>query len=146
MESASPLGLDVEFSRLAPAIAHRLLDAPDGVVDWQACHAGPARVRLAVAGDVLEGAGYAERLEVTIAPWALPVPRGPLGRWIAGSGRSLVWIVWEGAHPLALAWLDGARLVAELMLRDDGLVLGSAGRLVPWPIAPSSPTRPSASS
>jgi len=125
--SAPPLALEVELLRLAPAISHRLLDSPDGAVDWQAC-APAAHVRLAVAGEVLEGAGYAERLEVTIAPWALPLRTLHWGRWVADA-RSLVWIVWEGPHPLALAWLDGV-LVEDPRVLDDGLSLGDAGRLV----------------
>lgn len=123
---APSLALDISLLRVAPDISRRLLDSPQGTVDWTAW-APAAAVRLAVGDDVLEGEGYAERLDLTIAPWAIPVRAFHWGRWVAGS-RSLVWIAWEGSHPLALAWLDGVP-VADPRIAEGEVAMGRAGHL-----------------
>jgi hypothetical protein len=102
---APALALHVVAERLAPAISHRLFEAPGGTVDWTAW-APAARVRIAVADATWAGAGYVERLDLTIAPWAVPVDTFTWGRWIGGTS-SVVWITWRGPHPLRLAWHDG---------------------------------------
>ena len=123
---APSLGLDVSLLRLAPEVSQRLLDSPDGTVDWMAW-APAASVRLAIGDEVLEGEGYAERIDLTIAPWALPVRALHWGRWVGGP-RWAVWLRWEGSHPLCLAWLDGVPVPAP-RVGEDGVDLGDSGRL-----------------
>lgn len=55
------------------------------------------------------GRGYAEQLVMTAAPWRLGLSRLWWGRF-CGRRHSLVWIVWEGRHPLRLVLFDGERI------------------------------------
>jgi hypothetical protein len=123
---APSLALDVSLLRLAPDLSRRLLDSADGVVDWMAW-APSAEVRLTLGDEVLTGEGYAERIDLSIAPWALPLQTLRWGRWIGGS-RSAVWIVWEGPHPLRVAWLDGVPVAAP-QVGEDRVTLGDAGTI-----------------
>jgi len=124
---APSLELDVELLRLSPEASRRLLDSPDGAVDWMAW-APSADVRMRIGDELLRGEGYAERVDLSIAPWALPLRTLVWGRWVSGS-RSAIWLVWEGRHPLRLAWLDGVPAPAP-DVGEGEVSLGAAGRLV----------------
>jgi hypothetical protein len=63
------------------------------------------------------GRGYAEKLVMTVAPWRLGINRLWWGRF-CGENRSLVWIVWEGRHPLRLALLDGTDVRLDAVTAD----------------------------
>lgn len=52
------------------------------------------------------GRGYVERLMLDVAPWKLGLRTLRWGRF-CGTHHSLIWIEWEGRHPLQLALLDG---------------------------------------
>jgi hypothetical protein len=99
------LALDVAVTRVAAPIAHRLFADDAGAVDWTAWSPA-ADVRITTPHGCWQGAGYAERLDLSIAPWAVPVDTFRWGRWVDATG-SFVWIAWDGPHPLRLAWLDG---------------------------------------
>ncbi len=123
---AKSLALDVSLLRLAPDVSHRFLDTPDGTADWTAW--GPAAdVYITVGEEVLHGAGYAERIDLTIAPWAVPLRTLNWGRFVAGN-RSAIWISLEGPQPQTVAWLDGAP-VAGASIAEESVTLGGAGRL-----------------
>jgi hypothetical protein len=72
----------VEFERLESGFGQRLLDSPDGVVDWH-CELPRAAVRLRAGDDVLEGIGYVERLELSLLPWRIPAREIRWGRFLA---------------------------------------------------------------
>jgi hypothetical protein len=55
-----------------------------------------------------EGLGYLERLELTMAPWQLPLGRLIWGRFVHPRG-GLVWIDWQGPHPRRVLLHDGER-------------------------------------
>ncbi len=120
------LHLSADADRRIGPFDHRLFATPAGTLDWH-CEAPLARVRLVRDGTVIEGDGYVERMALGIAPWAVPVSRFLWGRW-TGPGRSLVWIVWEGPHPLRLAWLDGV-LVPDAVPGTERVDLGARGSL-----------------
>lgn len=120
------LHVSVDATRGQRPFAQRLLDSPAGTLDW-CCEAPSARVRMATPSGAIEGAGYVERMELGIAPWALPIERLRWGRW-SGASRSLVWIRWEGRHPLQRAWLDGD-LVPDALAAAAGVDLGPLGAL-----------------
>ncbi len=145
--TCAPLHLDLELERLDTPCTARLLETPAGVLDW--CAEAPrAHVRIRRGDDVLEGLGYAERLEVGVAPWKLPIGTLRWGRWTAPR-RSAVWIVWEGPHPLRVGFVDAVRTTDVAVHRgvvalgptrlalSDGTVITSAtlghqlGALVP---------------
>jgi hypothetical protein len=123
---APPLGCTVTGREALAPFSRRLLDCPDGTVDW-CCEVPAASVTIAIVGQpAIVGRGYAERLNLTIAPWRLPIRQLRWGRWISDAGsRSLVWIDWQGAKPRTDVFLDG---VAEndSGVEDDGVRAGSA--------------------
>ncbi len=55
---------------------------------------------------ILEGRGYAERLEMTIAPWALPLHSLRWGRFVSPE-EQILWIEWWGEHPLRRVFRNG---------------------------------------
>jgi hypothetical protein len=107
---AAPLELTVECLRRAPAFRHRLLDTTCGVLDWH-CEVPRAAVRLRAGETVVEGAGYAERIELSLLPWRIPADEIRWGRFLAG-GISVVWIEWRGECPRQLVFVDGRRAQA----------------------------------
>ncbi len=54
----------------------------------------------------MQGLGYVERLEMTIAPWKLPIDELRWGRFLSDSD-SLVWIDWKGSHSCRIVLQNG---------------------------------------
>jgi hypothetical protein len=96
-----------------------------GVV-WR-CVMPSADAVVHVNGRTLRGCGYAELLELTVAPWTLPLRELRWGR-AAGEKHSLVWIRWSGANPLQIAVRDGEVCQAD-SIEDDRVVLPGGFRL-----------------
>lgn len=114
--TSDPLALHGEWHALAAPIARTLLTSPLGVVDWS-CVAPRARVAIVSPSGRVEGLGYAERLRLTLPPWALPFRTLRWGRHVSDR-HALVWIEWDGGQPMRVAWLDGeiqpsARVIAS---------------------------------
>jgi hypothetical protein len=105
---ARPLGCAVRCGPTLAPFSRRLLERPDGAVDWH-CEVPAASVTVSVADrPAVVGRGYAERLEMSLLPWRLPIEELRWGRWIADAGdRSLVWIDWKGSRPRTDVYLDG---------------------------------------
>jgi len=94
-----PLGLTGSWTEPVGAHEALLLDDGRGTVRWQVL-AARAAVRLERTGQpTLAGWGYAERLELNIEPWRLPIDTLFWGRFHAATD-TLVWIGWEGDAPL----------------------------------------------
>jgi hypothetical protein len=125
--NAPALGLSVEFERLESGFGHRLLHSPDGMVDWH-CELPRAAVRLRTRDAVLQGKGYAERLELSVLPWHLPAREIRWGRFLA-EATSVTWIEWRGAHPQRLVFHDGQQVPAEA-IAEEGLRFGAGIELV----------------
>jgi hypothetical protein len=130
---SEPLGVAVTCAPRVPPCSMRLLDQPEGVVDWR---------NVAPCADVaitskrhppIAGSGYAERLTMSVAPWRLPIRQLRWGRWISRSGaRAVVWIDWRGLHPLTAVFLDGVRAphaaVAEECITAGSVQLALSNR------------------
>lgn len=113
-------GLDAEWRRTGtPAIRETLLDGPAGRIAW-ACVLPRAHATLRAGADALEGTGYVERLELSLASWRLPFRVLHWGRCHAAS-HDLVWIRWEGAEARSVAWLDGVRCASADVTETDVL-------------------------
>lgn len=76
----------------------------------------------------IRGRGYAEVLEMRVAPWRLPIRELRWGRAI-GAETSLVWIEWRGAHPLQVVVRDGV-LDEAAHIDDDEVRLADGTRLM----------------
>jgi hypothetical protein len=103
---AEPLHCEMTLRRRAPRYAKTLLDVGEGRIVWQ-CEMPDADAHVRIGGRDLRGRGYAELLEMTIPPWRLPIDELRWGRY-GGDGVSLVWIDWQGSHPLHVVLLNGA--------------------------------------
>jgi hypothetical protein len=79
---------------------------------------------VCLPGRTLRGRGYAEVLEMTVAPWSLPMRQLRWGRAISAR-QSLVWIQWLGGRDLQVVVRNGLPAAAveigegEVRL-DDG--------------------------
>jgi hypothetical protein len=130
---APPLGCTVVCTPAQPPVSRRLIDLPDGAVDWT-CEVPAASVAVALAGrPTLAGRGYAERVEMTVLPWRLPIDQLRWGRWISDDGgRSLIWIDWTGPLPRTDVFLHGQPQAGPTVFDDrieaDGQSLGLSDR------------------
>lgn len=128
----------------------------EGFLRWEAL-APFARVNLSLGRDTITGWGYAERLQLNVVPWRLPITTLRWGRFVA-PGTSVIWIGWAHAPPRHWLWHNGAAhhsfaLDATTLSWPGGtLLLGPArtlraGRLgdtvfARWPhLQPSVPAR-----
>ena len=122
----SALGCVVTAVSRQPPIEERLFATEEGgVVDWRV-EAPVAAVRFELDGlEPVHGAGYVERVFITVPPWRLPIRELRWGRWHDPEAtRSVVWIEWRGAAPRTWVFADGARLDAHVT--DEGIVSGRA--------------------
>ena len=105
------LGVDWRWEAAAPGYRAELMEG----VRWD-CVMPAARAEVGFAGD-----GYLERLELTVAPWRLPMETLRWGRYV-GSGDSVVWVEWEGAVAGKVMLRRGEAVEAlgdELVLREE---------------------------
>jgi hypothetical protein len=123
---AKPLELSAEFVRREPAFEHRLLEGAEGVIDWH-CEVPRADVRLRIDDSMVEGTGYAERLELTVLPWRIPADEVRWGRFLAAD-TSIVWIDWLGDHPLHLIFHNG-RLVPVTAISEKEILFENGRQL-----------------
>lgn len=132
---ATELGCRLRLKPLLPPSDHRLLDLPPGAVVWRAVAPSAAAAFEFDDGSEIAGPGYAEWVELRIPPWKLPITTLRWGRFLS-TNASLVWIAWEGSHPLRLLLRDGVRVPAAAI--DDHAVRmeGAALHLTePTPLA-----------
>jgi hypothetical protein len=120
---APAVSCELEYDRAAPAAALTLLDDARGAIRWR-CEMPAARARCAFGGfRPFAGTGYAERIELTVAPWRIPIDELRWGRWIADdASRSVVWIDWRGEMPGTWVLVDGI-LAGSAAVRDDAVFL-----------------------
>jgi hypothetical protein len=107
------------------AIRQRLLDDSTGIVEWRA-DAPAADVSVTLVGRApVHGAGYAERLLITVPPWRLPIRELRWGRWIDDTAnRSVVWIDWRDASPRTWVFVNG-QLAASAVVTDERVSAGA---------------------
>jgi len=131
---ATPMSASLELRPEVPRIERRLWtdESNGGTVDWR-CEAPAASVRATVDDRVYHGVGYAECLDLTIAPWRLPIRELRWGRWCDDAGsRSVVWIEWRGPVLRRWVFLDGRAVEARV---GDTSVLGASFELtLPEPV------------
>lgn len=126
--NASTLPCSFRAGPLPAAVELRLLDSPEGFVDWR-CEAPAAPMFVDFGGhSPILGRGYAERLSMTIPPWRLPIRELRWGRWHAAEALgSIVWIEWRGPEPRTWVLRDGvaveAGMVGDSEVSGDGFHL-----------------------
>ena len=125
--SAPRLGCNLAAERLVKPVEVRLLDHPGGSVEWT-CEAPAAVMTLSITGrSPMRGAGYVERIRLTIPPWQLPIRELRWGRWIDDAAtHSVVWIDWRGPEPRTWVVVDGA-LTSPADVCDTSIEAGPTG-------------------
>jgi hypothetical protein len=114
---ASALGVTGQWNSRHPSICISLLDDEHGTIMWR-CRQPGGRVTLHLPdGSIMVGLGYAEELEMTVAPWALPFEELRWGRFVS-EHRSVVWIDWRGGLERRWVFADGAAVDASVVERD----------------------------
>jgi len=99
--SWSALGANAELLARVPSAEREL---HPGVL-WR-CVVPSADATVHFEDRTLRGRGYAEVLELSVAPWKLPIRELRWGRALSEE-TSLVWIEWTGAQPLRVALRNG---------------------------------------
>lgn len=100
------------WKRHSPGADVQLLNSPEGSIHWY-CLQPSAFAAVNVSGVPLQGMGYAERIEMTIPPWQLPIKELLWGRYVSDH-HAIVWIKWIGPDPKQIILHNGLRI-------EDGL-------------------------
>ncbi len=82
-----------------------LVSSAAGAIEWS-CLMPRAGARVVTASGRVEGLGYAERLRLTLPPWAVPFQAVRRGRHVSAD-RAVVWMEWDGEVSRRATWLDG---------------------------------------
>lgn len=121
--SNARLGVSGVWRSLRNAEPVQLLSDDVGSVMWHPSIVA-AEANAVVCGVPIVGVGYAESLELTMAPWALPISELRWGRFVTDR-TSIVWLDWRGDHPLMLVLIDGQvrahGLVSDEFVEADGM-------------------------
>ena len=116
-----------DSSLIARSSANRfretLFESEAGSVAFD-CLVPDGTVTITGGARILEGRGYAERLDLTIPPWALAIDTLRWGRFASEEER-IVWIEWVGAHPLTRVIRNGVACDGAL-IRDDRIEMPGA--------------------
>jgi hypothetical protein len=115
------LGLNAEVAPLDHPCESTLHDSRAGRIHWRS-DAPRAAVRLSIGGELVHGWGYSETLEMTVAPWRVPMQTLRWGRFIADDDarRHLVWIDWRGGEGLTMVAGD-AGFESHATVDDSGV-------------------------
>jgi hypothetical protein len=113
------LGLTVTMRRSAGRFKKTLHEG----LQWT-CEMPRAGVVIQDGASEMRGVGYAEVLEMRVAPWKLPIDELRWGRF-GGDHSSVVWIDWRGSNPLTLILNDGV-LDRDAVVRDRVITFGGA--------------------
>lgn len=114
---ASAAGIMGHWTSRYPPIDITLLDDERGTIAWRCRQpGGPASLHLPNA-PTLDGLGYAEELDMTVAPWALPFSELRWGRFVS-ERRSVIWIDWRGGLDRRWVFSEGVAVDASVVERD----------------------------
>jgi hypothetical protein len=112
---------------LDPPFETTVYESSEGSIKWR-CLQPRSRATIQLGrGRALEGFGYVERLEMTLAPWKLPIQELRWGRFLSDSG-SLVWIDWKGTHSRRIVLQNGV-LGSASVINETGVALKGNGDL-----------------
>jgi hypothetical protein len=115
------------WERLDSPCDVRIYESREGTIEWHCVH--PRACATVDLGDgvVIRGLGYVERLEMTVAPWNLPLEELRWGRFLSESD-SVVWIDWRGEHSRKIV-LENGTLRGVTAVAESGIVLEGNVRL-----------------
>lgn len=109
------------WERLDPPCEVRVYDSSLGTVDWHCMQPRASATVDLGEGVTIQGLGYVERLEMTIAPWNLPLEELRWGRFLSDR-ESVVWIDWRGEYSRRIV-LENGVLRSASSVEESGLTL-----------------------
>jgi len=83
---------------------------------WNCMHPN-CQVDVIFRGRSYMGRGYMETLDLPLKPWQIPLHTLRWGRFLAGD-ISIVWIQWEGSHPVNKLYFNGA-LFTDIIYHEN---------------------------
>jgi hypothetical protein len=108
--SSRALGANGMWRPFLPGFSAILHQEKGGQIEWT-CFGPAAYARIDVAARTYEGAGYAERLVITLPLSKLPIRELQWGRFISDS-QSCVWIRWAGPVAQCLCYHNSRPVAA----------------------------------
>jgi hypothetical protein len=116
------LGVCGSWEPLSSPIERRLYDDANATVIWS-CFQPSSRADIALGGAChLVGLGYVEHLEVTGAPWSLPLDELRWGRFITES-ETIVWVDWRGQNASTQVF-RGSTEIPQSVVTDSEVIIG----------------------
>lgn len=98
--------ITVESSRIDPSFGQILLKDESGEINWS-CLLPKASVKIHLnEKSVLSGPGYAEKIDISILPWKIPIEKLHWGRYLS-KDDTIIWIRWEGPIEKNLVFHNG---------------------------------------
>jgi len=108
--SSRALGASGRWRPALPGLAAILYQEKGGQIEWT-CFSPAASARIDVDGRTYEGAGYVERLVITVPLSRLPIRELQWGRFISDT-QSCVWIRWAGPVEQSLCYHNSRPVAA----------------------------------
>ncbi len=117
--NSKALGFDSVWEAIFPALRETIYDSAKGSIKWH-CIAPVARV----VSQKRSGLGYVEHLEMSIAPWQMPIRTLRWGRFTSSTDY-VTWIDWQGDFRRRVVYMNG-KTISCLNL-DDNRLAGDDG-------------------
>lgn len=109
-------GFSGEWESDSDPIQSRLVDLPDGYLDWR-CYQPDSKVQFRLQDKILCGRGYVEQLVLTVPAWKIPMKELRWGRYIT-ERNSMVWIELRNKQNKQWVWINGEK-VGSCIIEDD---------------------------
>jgi len=123
---SNSLGIMGVWERLDPSFETEVYESSEGVIKWHCLHPrSRASINLG-CGKVVQGLGYVDRLDMTLAPWKLPIQQLRWGRFLSDSD-SLVWVDWKGPHSCRILLQNGILGRATAIDENEITLSGNSG-------------------
>lgn len=121
------LGIMARWTGAATPLHETIYTSGDGEIEWSCILPSAEAGVTTPAGSGLCGRGYAELLDISIAPWWMPIRELRWGRWLSDSD-AIVWIDWQGEVSRRIVYRNGVRVEAP-QVGDNLVELTDGARL-----------------
>lgn len=120
---SDPLHVDGKWSALPSPVTREWQRGNSATIIWSCLQPGAQAEAKVGSGRRFAGAGYAERLKLTVPPWQLSLRHLRWGHFFGG-GETLVWIEWTDATLHSLLLHNGNEIppqsITDTEIRGNG--------------------------